>query len=86
MYADDLPLISDSPEGLQHMLDIVSSYAHSWRYAINAQKCAILFLDESPALDSSSAPPVLGIYIITSYLNLILTTILGFYVLSILQQ
>ena len=48
MYADDLALISDSPEGLQHMLDTVSSYAHSWRYAINAQKSAILVLGESP--------------------------------------
>ena len=43
-----LAFISDSPEGLQHMLDIVSSYAHSWRYVINAQKSAILVLGESP--------------------------------------
>ena len=32
MYADDLALRSDAEAGLQHMLDIVSDYAHLWRY------------------------------------------------------
>ena len=48
MYADDLALIADSPEALQGMLDIVSSYAHRWRYHLNATKSAIMVFGESP--------------------------------------
>ena len=48
MYADDLALIADSPEDLQAMLDIVSSYAHAWRYTFNAQKSAVLVFGEAP--------------------------------------
>ena len=32
MYADDLALITSSPEELQSMLDIVQTYAQKWRY------------------------------------------------------
>ena len=48
MYADDLALIGSSPEELQNMLDIVSSYASLWRYQLNAKKSAILVFGESP--------------------------------------
>ena len=42
MYADDLALISDSEAGLQHMLDIVSEYAHLWRYRFKSSVLVIL--------------------------------------------
>ena len=47
MYADDLALISDSEAGLQHMLDIVSEYAHLWRYRFNLSKSSVLVFGET---------------------------------------
>ena len=56
MYADDLALISDSPQGLQSMLDIVSIYADEWRYKFNASKSAILVFGESPSSRRTNRP------------------------------
>ena len=47
MYADDLALIAGSPEELQAMLDIVSSYAQQWHYHLNADKSVIMVFGES---------------------------------------
>ncbi len=47
MYADDLALIADSPEGLQKLLDIVSHYTSTWHYEINSSKSAVMVFGES---------------------------------------
>ena len=47
MYADDLALIADSPEGLQKLLNIVSHYTSTWRYEINSSKSAVMVFGES---------------------------------------
>ena len=47
MYADDLALIAGSESDLQHMLDIASSYAKSWKYSFNATKSSVLVLGEA---------------------------------------
>ena len=44
MYTDDLALIADSPDNLQAMLGLVSSYAQKCRYNFNTQKPAIMVL------------------------------------------
>ena len=38
LYADDLVLISESPDGLQHCLDGLQNYSSEWRLAVNFQK------------------------------------------------
>ena len=47
MYADDLALVSSSPEELQSMINIVATYAEKWQYQLNADKSSILVLGES---------------------------------------
>ena len=44
MYADDLALITSSPEELQGMLDIVQTYAQKWRYSLHPGKSKSWFL------------------------------------------
>ena len=38
MYADDLVLISESEEGLQHLLNILNSYTEKWFMQVNKSK------------------------------------------------
>ena len=47
MYADDLDLITESPDELQAMLNIVSSYATRLRYQLNPEKSAAMVFGES---------------------------------------
>ena len=47
MYADDVALIAESPDELQAMLNIVSSYATRWRYQLNPEKSAVMVFGES---------------------------------------
>jgi hypothetical protein len=37
LYADDIVLLADSPEQLQQMLDVASTYAHSWQFRFNTK-------------------------------------------------
>ena len=37
-YADDVALLAPSPENLTILLDIMTSYAHKWRFEYNARK------------------------------------------------
>ena len=44
MYVDDLILISKSPEGLQKLLDSVSTFCNKWKMNVNPTKSkCILF-------------------------------------------
>ena len=47
MFADDLALVSESDSDLQSMLNIVTHYATTWRYKLNASKSSILVIGES---------------------------------------
>ena len=38
MYADDVILISKSPEGLQNLLDSVSTFCNKWKMTVNPTK------------------------------------------------
>ncbi len=38
LFADDIVLIADSPQSLQHMLDIMSKWCSKWRLNINIDK------------------------------------------------
>ena len=42
LYADDLVLISESPDGLQHCLDGLQNYSSEWRLAVNCQKTKVI--------------------------------------------
>jgi hypothetical protein len=44
--ADDILLVSYSVNGLNGMLDICSEYSKWWRYSYNAEKCALMVLNE----------------------------------------
>jgi hypothetical protein len=38
MYADDMAIFADSPEGLQKMLNSVHSYTDEWSFRVNVEK------------------------------------------------
>ena len=57
MYADDLALVASSPEELQAMLDIVTTYADKWQYQLNADKSSVIVLGET----EGSATACLGV-------------------------
>ena len=42
MYADDVVLLSGSPQQLQRMLDAVSRFAQKWRFTYNISKSAVV--------------------------------------------
>lgn len=46
-YADDALLLATLPTDLQTMLDVVSRFAHTWRYSFNTAKSCILVFGES---------------------------------------
>ena len=42
MYADDLLVISPSPEELQQSLDVIHKHAHDWKLKVNTKKSNII--------------------------------------------
>ena len=42
MYADDTVLLSETPEGLQKMLDSLATYTQTWKLSVNIDKTKIL--------------------------------------------
>ena len=47
LYADDICLLSPSLKGLQHMLDICSSYCVEWDICLNPKKTKNMFFGKS---------------------------------------
>ena len=45
MYADDLILLSDTPEGLHKHIDKLSKYCDDWRLNINLKKTKIMIFN-----------------------------------------
>ncbi len=44
LYADDLLILSKTPEGLQNNLDILTKHYHDWTLEVNIQKTKIMIL------------------------------------------
>ena len=42
MYADDLLVISNSPEGLQQSLNVIYKHAQEWKLKLNTKKSNII--------------------------------------------
>ena len=51
LYADDMVLFSDSPEGLQKMLDVLYSYCNDWKLSVNVSKTKIVVFRKSGRLN-----------------------------------
>ena len=51
-FADDLALVSLSPNELQHMVNIANQYSKKWRFHFNPRKCEIMcFGNDTKHLD-----------------------------------
>ena len=46
LYADDIVLIAEHRYALQAMLDVVSKYAHKWRFELNGKKSEVVVFGE----------------------------------------
>ena len=46
LFADDIALISESPEGLQEQLNILYEYSKDWRFEINAKKSQVMICEK----------------------------------------
>jgi hypothetical protein len=42
LYADDIVLLSDDENGLEHLMDTVHAYADEWRFEVNHSKCGLM--------------------------------------------
>jgi len=47
MYADDLLVISPSPEGLQQSLDVIHKHAQDWKLEVNTKKSNIIIFSSN---------------------------------------
>lgn len=47
MYADDIILLSKSPEGLQKKIDILNDYCNDWCLTINTKKTKVLIFNKA---------------------------------------
>lgn len=54
MYADDLILLSDTPEGLQKQIDKLSNYCDQWKLNINLKKTKIMVFNRGNKLIKST--------------------------------
>ena len=54
VLADDVALISTSPQDLQDMLDLTLAYSNTWRYKINPKKSAVIVINKKPSSNSVS--------------------------------
>ena len=54
MYADDLILLSDTPEGLQKHIDKLSKYCDEWKLNINLKKTKIMVFNRGNKLIKST--------------------------------
>jgi hypothetical protein len=47
MYADDIVLLSTSPQGLQTKLDILKQYCNDWCLTVNTNKTKVLIFNKA---------------------------------------
>jgi len=55
-FADDLALLSQDSDSMDHQLRVLKSHSIQWRYSINVRKCAYLVF-AAPSRRLSSFPP-----------------------------
>ncbi|KAI2656568.1 hypothetical protein H4Q32_029770 [Labeo rohita] len=48
LYADDLVLLSSTPQGLQQHLDLLENYCQNWALAVNLKKTNIMVFQKKP--------------------------------------
>ncbi len=48
LYADDLVLLSSTPQGLQQHLDLLDNYCQNWALAVNLKKTNIMVFQNKP--------------------------------------
>jgi len=53
LYADDLVLLSESPEDLQHMINSLHTYCQNWGLKVNLSKSKIVVFRKSPRISSN---------------------------------
>ena len=58
LYADDIVLISDSPEGMQRHLDALHSFAGDSGLSVNLGKTKVMVFNTTPQWVRRSAPPL----------------------------
>ena len=46
MFADDILLLSETPEGLQNSINKLNYYCNKWQLTINTQKTKIMVIQE----------------------------------------
>jgi len=46
LYADDLIILSKTPEGLQNNLNILTKYCHDWKLEVNIPKTKIMIFQK----------------------------------------
>ena len=56
LYADDIVLISDSPEGMQRQLDALHSFAEDKGLSVNLDKTKVMVFNTTPQWTKRSAP------------------------------
>ena len=50
LYADDIVLLSESPEGLQNSIDSLHSYCNKWELKVNIEKTKVIVFNKSGKL------------------------------------
>jgi len=56
LYVDDIVLISDSPEGMQHHLDALHRFAHDSGLSVNLGKTKVMVFNTTPQWIRRSTP------------------------------
>jgi hypothetical protein len=51
MYADDMLILSKSPEGLQKALDIIQVYCNKWQLMVNTDKTKVMIFNKTKVND-----------------------------------
>ncbi len=83
LYADDLVLLSSTPQGLQQHLDLLDNYCQNWALAVNLKKTSIMVLQNKPRCQEHRYRFSLGSTALEhtmqyTYLGLIITASGGF--------
>ena len=53
LYADDAVVMSETPEGLQHMLENLRDYTVKWKLSVNTEKTKVMVFRRGGPLPSN---------------------------------
>ena len=59
LYADDIVLISESPEGMQRQLDALHTFAKDSGLSVNLGKTKVMVFNTTPQWVNRSAPTLI---------------------------